>query len=209
MKYLCYSLREVAGAVRKPNASQRGINKKAAKQRLGFVMVGDQILAERRKKSYKKKGGLRNINQTLHLVGSHMAEQHAYRTNLLISSNRVQLIPLAASSADYQLRAPGVWRRRKKVLHLFFCPKSRGFKHWVMNEEEVGALSTLHRRKRPRADGEISRGGDTRGKRYRSEKLHCCTETAVVETCMWVSGPRTGNKVVMSGTTNKSWYVTN
>lgn len=41
--------------VLKPNASQRGINKKAAKQRLGFVMVGDQILAGRRKKLCKKK----------------------------------------------------------------------------------------------------------------------------------------------------------
>lgn len=55
MKNLCYSLHEVAGAVRKPNVSQRGINKKAAKQRLGFVMVGDQILAGRRKKLCKKK----------------------------------------------------------------------------------------------------------------------------------------------------------
>lgn len=83
-------------------------------------MVRDQILAGRREKILQKKGGLRNINQTLHLVGSHMAEQHAYRTNLLISSNRVQLIPLAASSADYQLSAPGVQRNREKSAAPFF-----------------------------------------------------------------------------------------
>lgn len=37
-----------------------------------------------------------NINQSVHLVGSHMADQHANRANLLIFSNGVQLIPLAA-----------------------------------------------------------------------------------------------------------------
>lgn len=45
----------------------------------------------------KKKSRLGNINQTLHLVGSHMVEQHADHANLLILSNGVQLIPLAAS----------------------------------------------------------------------------------------------------------------
>ncbi len=133
MKKLCYLLHKVAGAMRKPNVSQRGINKRAGKQSCGFVMVRDQILAGRRKKSYKK-GGLRNINQTLHLVGSHMAEQHAYRTNLLISSNRVQLIPLAASSADYQLKAPGVWRNREKsAAPLFSTQKAEGSNaEWLM-----------------------------------------------------------------------------
>lgn len=150
MKKLCYSLHKVAGAIRKPNVSQRGINKKSwekKKKSWGFVMVRDQILAGRGKKSCKKRG-LWNINQTLHLVGSHMAEQHAYRTNLLISSNRVQLIPLAASSVDYQLRAPGVRRNGKKCCTSFFCPKSRGFKRWVMNEEVVRALSQPLWRKR-------------------------------------------------------------
>lgn len=37
-----------------------------------------------------------NINQSVHLVGSHMADQHANSANLLIFSNGVQLIPLAA-----------------------------------------------------------------------------------------------------------------
>lgn len=141
-------------------------------------MVRDQILAGRRKKKSYKKGGLRNINQTLHLVGSHMAEQHAYLTNLLISSNRVQLIPLAASSADYQLRAPGVRRNReKKCCTSFFCPKSRGFKRWVMNEEVVRALSQT----RLRRNGGISREEDT-GRQDRDircidlKKLHCRTK---------------------------------
>lgn len=37
-----------------------------------------------------------NINQSVHLVGNHMADQHANCANLLILSNGVQLIPLAA-----------------------------------------------------------------------------------------------------------------
>lgn len=44
----------------------------------------------------KKNSGVANINQTVHLVGNHMAHQHANCANLLIFSNRVQLIPLAA-----------------------------------------------------------------------------------------------------------------
>lgn len=46
--------------------------------------------------SEKKKWGVGNINQSVHLVGSHMADQHANGANLLIFSNGVQLIPLAA-----------------------------------------------------------------------------------------------------------------
>lgn len=37
-----------------------------------------------------------NINQSVHLVGNHMADQHANSANLLIFSNGEQLIPLAA-----------------------------------------------------------------------------------------------------------------
>lgn len=55
MKKLCYSLHKVAGAMRKPNVSQRGINKRAGKQSCGFVMVRDQILAGRRKKIVQKR----------------------------------------------------------------------------------------------------------------------------------------------------------
>lgn len=115
-----------------------------------------------------------------------MAEQHAYRTNLLISSNRVQLIPLAASSADYQLRAPGVRRNRKKsAAPLFFCPKSRGFKRWVMNEEVVRALSQPLWRKRLRRDEGISweediGREDTETQRYKVYEFgkisHCRTK---------------------------------
>ena len=50
----------------------------------------NQILAGR------KNRGVGNINQSVHLVGSHMADQHANSANLLIFSNGVQLIPLAA-----------------------------------------------------------------------------------------------------------------
>ena len=44
----------------------------------------------------EKNWGVGNINQSVHLVGSHMADQHANSANLLIFSNGVQLIPLAA-----------------------------------------------------------------------------------------------------------------
>lgn len=43
-----------------------------------------------------KNSGVGNINQSVHLVGNHMADQHANCANLLILSNGVQLIPLAA-----------------------------------------------------------------------------------------------------------------
>lgn len=46
--------------------------------------------------SGEKNWGVGNINQSVHLVGSHMADQHANGANLLIFSNGVQLIPLAA-----------------------------------------------------------------------------------------------------------------
>lgn len=72
---------------------KRDKQKKREGNKQGFPMAGDQLLAER-----EKNWGLWNINQTLHLVGNHMAEQHVHRANLLIASNRVQLIPLAASS---------------------------------------------------------------------------------------------------------------
>lgn len=53
MKKLCNSLHKVAGAIRKPNVSQRGINKKS----WGFVTVRDQILEGRREKNRTKKEG--------------------------------------------------------------------------------------------------------------------------------------------------------
>ena len=40
--------------------------------------------------------GMGNINQCVHLVGNHMADQHANSANLLIFSNGVQLIPPTA-----------------------------------------------------------------------------------------------------------------
>lgn len=43
-----------------------------------------------------KNWGVGTINQSVHLVGSHMADQHANSANLLMFSNGVQLIPLAA-----------------------------------------------------------------------------------------------------------------
>lgn len=48
------------------------------------------------KYKWEKTGEVGNINQSVHLVGSHMADQHANGANLLIFSNGVQLIPLAA-----------------------------------------------------------------------------------------------------------------
>lgn len=48
-----------------------------------------------------------NINQSVHLVGSHMADQHANSANLLIFSNGVQLIPPAAFISTSQLWKKG------------------------------------------------------------------------------------------------------
>lgn len=59
---------------------------------------GSQALAIgiKYQKGGKKNSVVGNINQSVHLVGNHMAHQHANCANLLIFSNRVQLIPLAA-----------------------------------------------------------------------------------------------------------------
>lgn len=65
-----------------------GLRKKIQSEELSFSYQ-NQILVE-------KKEGVSNINQSVHLVSSHMADQHANRANLLIFSKGVQLIPLAA-----------------------------------------------------------------------------------------------------------------
>ncbi len=56
-----------------------------------------------------------NINQSVHLVGSHMADQHANSANLLILSNGVQLIPLAASISPSHTEGKGGIKDRERT----------------------------------------------------------------------------------------------
>lgn len=61
-----------------------------------------------------KNWGVGNINQSVHLVGNHMADQHANSANLLIFSNGVQLIPLAAFISLSHTRGRGVERKKRE-----------------------------------------------------------------------------------------------
>lgn len=67
-----------------------------------------------------------NINQSVHLVGNHMADQHANCANLLILSNRVQLIPLAAFISISHTGGKRVKKGEKEVSYDFLLipPKS-------------------------------------------------------------------------------------
>lgn len=58
-----------------------------------------------------------NINQSVHLVGSHMADQHANSANLLIFSNGVQLIPLAAFISPSHTERRDVEKKEKRVCY--------------------------------------------------------------------------------------------
>lgn len=62
----------------------------------------------------EKNWGVGNINQSVHLVGSHMADQHANSANLLIFSNGVQLIPLAAFISPSHTKGKEVEKRRRR-----------------------------------------------------------------------------------------------
>lgn len=91
-----------------------------------------------------KKWGVGNINQSVHLVGSHMADQHANSANLLIFSNGVQLIPLAAFISPSHAEGREVEKKGREqrrvcydsllfLLNSFFPPnlsQSRGIKPW-------------------------------------------------------------------------------
>lgn len=155
IKKSCYLLHCLACAMQKAEVSWREMNKRRGEEQ-GFPMAGDQLLAER-----EKNWGLRNINQTLHLVGSHMAEQHVHRANLLIASNRVQLIPLAASSTGLPVKSPGR-EGCKKCCSSFSYPKTEG-SNTVMNEGRARAL--VHRLARKW----LSKDGGIRGGRERVE----------------------------------------
>lgn len=83
-----------------------------------------------------------NINQSVHLVGSHMADQHANSANLLIFSNGVQLIPPAAFISTSQLWKEG--RRREKWKRVCYDSVllrrvKQGNQTQVMNEVDTGA----------------------------------------------------------------------
>lgn len=67
-----------------------------------------------------KSSGVGNINQSVHLVGNHMADQHANCANLLILSNRVQLIPLAAFISPSHTGGKKVKKERKGFLMTFY-----------------------------------------------------------------------------------------
>lgn len=64
-----------------------------------------------------KNWGVGNINQSVHLVGSHMADQHANSANLLIFSNGVQLIPLAAFISTSHTERREAEKEKKRVCY--------------------------------------------------------------------------------------------
>lgn len=73
--------------------------------------------------SKRRRGGgdsrVGNINQSVHLVGNHMADQHANCANLLIFSNRVQLIPLAAFISPSHSGGNRVKKKKRRVCYDF------------------------------------------------------------------------------------------
>lgn len=92
------------------------------------------------------------INQSVHLVGSHMADQHANSANLLMFSNGVQLIPPAAfiSPAHTEGRQVEKEREERIVCYdsslfllnyflLFFSLLMQRNQTQVMNEVDTGA----------------------------------------------------------------------
>lgn len=132
-----------------------------------------------------KKWGVGNINQSVHLVGSHMADQHANSANLLIFSNGVQLIPLAAFISPSHAEGREVEKKGREqrrvcydsllfLLNSFFPPQSLSKQRnqtLVMNEVDT------------RASGSScgnGGGGATRGESRKSEKLGSGEETMVV-----------------------------
>lgn len=83
-----------------------------------------------------------NINQSVHLVGSHMADQHANSANLLIFSNGVQLILLAAFISTSQLWKKGGGEKKwKRVCYdsVLLHRVKQGNQSYVMNEVDTGA----------------------------------------------------------------------
>lgn len=97
-----------------------------------------------------------NINQSVHLVGSHMADQHANSANLLIFSNGVQLIPLAAFiSRSHTNEGRGGMKVREQrrvccdsllfLLNSFFLSlplRKQRNQSQVINEVDMGALGS-------------------------------------------------------------------
>lgn len=78
--------------------------------RKGFCYQNQILVAE-------KNWGVSNINQSVHLVGSHMADQHANSANLLIFSNGVQLIPLAAFISTSHTERRDAEKKEKRVCY--------------------------------------------------------------------------------------------
>lgn len=125
-----------------------------------------------------------NINQSVHLVGSHMADQHANSANLLIFSNGVQLIPLAAFISPSHAEGREVekkGREQRRVCYdslLFllnsFFPQSLSKQRnqtLVMNEVDTRASGS--------SCGDVG-GRATRGESRKSKKLGSGEETMVV-----------------------------
>lgn len=94
---------------------ERGKNKRRWRSWKRPSKCAIRIKYERRKSS-----GVGNINQSVHLVGNHMADQHANCANLLILSNRVQLIPLAAFISPSHTGGKKVKKERKGFLMTFY-----------------------------------------------------------------------------------------
>lgn len=89
-----------------------------------------------------------NINQSVHLVSSHMADQHANRANLLIFSNGVQLIPLAAFISRSHAEGRELQKKERDQRRVCYSSTSTLFpsslskqrnQDQVMNEVDTGA----------------------------------------------------------------------
>lgn len=120
-----------------------------------------------------------NINQSVHLVGNHMADQHANCANLLILSNGVQLIPLAAFIQPSHTGGKRVKKKKKKrkefrmiFIHplksvllsfsVFFGQRSPTL---VMNEVDTRASGSCCGSERGVTEGETRKSGEIRKSR--------------------------------------------
>lgn len=139
----------------------------------GFREWGAEFELSESNISAGKNWGVGTINQSVHLVGSHMADQHANSANLLMFSNGVQLIPPAAFISPSHTEGRQVEKEREERIVcydsslfllnyflLFFSPSwSRGIKlRWWMRwtrGPRVAAAVVVGKEGETRKSGEI------------------------------------------------------
>lgn len=113
-----------------------------------------------------------NINQSVHLVGNHMADQHANCANLLILSNRVQLIPLAAFISPLaHWRKEGKKREKGVSYDFLLIPSSLSCFLSRFLDSGVQPWWWMRWTRGPQVAAVIVGGGWQRGRREKVEKL--------------------------------------